>query len=71
MWLDGKKIIDVSQATVGIIPPGAAYVWCDQADVDNIFVAGAGQLTGVSFAGPQTTSTGPWTLDIDDFIWWQ
>jgi len=25
-------------------------------------------VTGVSFAGPQTTPSRPWTLDIDDFI---
>jgi hypothetical protein len=71
MWLDGKKIIDISQAMVGVVPPGAPYEWCTQADVDFIYVGADGTVDGISFAGPQTTTEGAWTLDWDDFVMWQ
>jgi hypothetical protein len=71
MWIDGKKIIDIEQVTVGVMPPGAPYQWCDQADVDVLQIGSVGLVDGISFAGPQTTTSGPWTLDWDDFLMWQ
>ena len=68
MWIDGKKIIDVSFAAAGITPPGGEKSWCEVDDVDLILVDdGIGNL---KWGGPQTTGSPPWTLDIDDFIWW-
>ena len=35
-WLDGTKIIDLEQATVGVTPPGGTKPWCIQGEVDAI-----------------------------------
>ena len=35
-WLDGTKIIDLEQATVGVTPPGGTKPWCIQGEVDMI-----------------------------------
>ena len=36
VWIDGVKIIDIEQSTVGVTPPGGDRVWCTQAGVDAI-----------------------------------
>ena len=36
MWIDGQKILDYAQATVGLTPPGGTGPWCYQSDVDFI-----------------------------------
>ena len=69
MWVDGTLIIDIEQATMGVVPPGGLLAWCTQADVDHIIVAdGVGRVT---WGGTQTTVTGSWTYDFDDFVWWR
>ena len=72
MWIDGKKIIDISQTTVALAPSdGIGHPWCDQSDVDFLQYGSNGQIESISFAGPQTTTTPAWTLDWDDFQMWQ
>jgi len=69
MWVDGVKIMDVSQAAVGVIPPGGEKAWCAQDDVDNIAVNDG--IFNQFWGSVQTSYTSPvWTLDIDDFSWW-
>jgi hypothetical protein len=69
MWVDGTLIIDIEQATVGVTPPGGMVPWCTQDDVDHMIAAdGVGRVT---WGGTQTTTTGSWTYDFDDVIWWR
>ena len=69
MWIDGVKVIDVSQAAVGVTPPGGEKPWCNQDDVDAILVADG--IVNQFFGSVQTSYTSPpWTLDIDDYSWW-
>jgi hypothetical protein len=69
MWVDGTLIIDIEQATVGVVPPGGLRAWCTQDDVNHIIVAdGVGRVT---WGGTQTTVTGSWTYDVDDVLWWR
>jgi hypothetical protein len=67
-WIDGTKIIDISNATIGVTPPGGGKVWCNADDVDAFRVNDG--ITSVRWGEPQTTDSDPWTLDIDDFKWW-
>ncbi len=69
MWIDGVKVIDVSISTVGIIPPGGEKVWCNADDLDNLVAND--DVVQVNWGATQTTVTPPWTLDIDDFVWWR
>ena len=34
IWIDGTKMTDIEQATVGVTPPGGSKPWVSQADVD-------------------------------------
>lgn len=36
IWIDGKKIVDISQATVNVTPLGGTKPWCTQLDEDTI-----------------------------------
>lgn len=67
MWVDGIKIIDVSQSAVGATPPGGTKPWCNQDDVDKLAVADG--IFTLHLGDVQTTPTPAWTLDIDDLIW--
>jgi hypothetical protein len=68
MWIDGTLIIDVSASMNGVTPPGGEKPWCTTDDLDTI-----GANDGIDFllfGGTQTTNTVPWTLDMDDLLWW-
>jgi hypothetical protein len=68
MWIDGTLIIDVSQPMCGVTPPNGEKPWCALDDLDALGVNdGIGFLI---FGGTQTTATVPWTLDMDDLLWW-
>ena len=69
MWIDGTMIIDVEQATVGVTPIGGVSAWCSQTDVDHLAIADG--VAFLNFGGPQTTTTGGWTFDFDDLVWWR
>jgi hypothetical protein len=69
MWIDGVLVIDVEQSTVGVTPPGGSAPWCSQATLDNL--ATADGIAYLNFGGPQTTTTGSWTYDFDDLMWWR
>jgi hypothetical protein len=74
MWIDGKKMMDYSQATVGVVPPGGTGVWATQGDVD--FIPGVtgsnsvGPLSFLEFPGVFNGSPVAWTLDHDDMQIW-
>ena len=68
MWVDGVKVMDVSQATVGVTPPGGTNPWCYQSDVDWIPHA-AGQY--LEFPSVINDSAMSWTIDHDDLKVWQ
>jgi len=68
MWVDGHKVMDVSQATVGVTPPGGTNPWCYQSDVDWIPHA-AGQY--LEFPSVINDSAMSWTIDHDDLKVWQ
>ncbi len=74
MWIDGVKIMDYSQATVGVTPPGGTGIWCTQGDVDMIpGVSGTnsvGSIANLQFPGVFNGSPGAWTLDHDDILIW-
>jgi hypothetical protein len=42
VWIDGFKMLDISQAAVGITPPGGSKVWCTQAEVNLVETQGCG-----------------------------
>jgi hypothetical protein len=67
MWLDGVKVIDISAAACGITPAGGYKTWCEADDIDALNTVGVGYLR---FGGPLTKETPPFTIDIDDFVWW-
>lgn len=69
MWVDGVLVIDIEQATVGVVPAGGKSAWCAQADVNGL--ATADGISEVRFGGPQTTVTGAWTMDIGTMTWWR
>ncbi|HET7188412.1 MAG TPA: Ig-like domain-containing protein [Gemmatimonadaceae bacterium] len=68
MWVDGVKIIDISAATLNVVPPGGDKVWCGTQDLDAIAINEG--IRVVVWGSTQTTDTPPWTYDVDDFIWW-
>lgn len=74
MYVDGKKIIDVSKEAIGVTPSGGDKPWCVDADVRNIFVQdgiGAAGDRSAHWGGPHTGDpVQPWTLDVHDFTWW-
>lgn len=68
MWIDGTKVIDVSASAIGVTPPGGEKVWCNLDDVQAINVVD--DTIEIHWGEPQTSTTNPWTLDVDDFMWW-
>ena len=66
-WIDGTKIMDYSQDTVGVTPSGGLNQWCYQGDVDMIptYVIDYLKLVDVVNDSP-----GTWTLDHDDLKIW-
>ena len=72
MWIDGVRIIDISATTIGVTPPAGENPWCSADDVDALSVnPGTDAIDELRWGSVQTTNTPPWTLDIDDFIWWR
>ncbi|HKV75128.1 MAG TPA: Ig-like domain-containing protein [Gemmatimonadales bacterium] len=74
MWIDGVKMMDYSQATVGVTPQGGTGIWCTQGDVDMIpGLSGTnsiGRVANLQFPGVFNGSPGDWTLDHDDISIW-
>ncbi len=68
MWIDGTKVIDISQATVGVTPQGGEKPWCTEDDVDAL--SGPDGIIRVAFGGALTAGHTAFTFDIDDFAWW-
>jgi hypothetical protein len=75
LWIDGTKVVDYSQATVGITPPGGTGVWCRQGDVDMIpgqsGSNSAGNITYIKFPDVFNGSPVAWTMDHDDLAIWE
>ena len=74
MWVQGTKIMDCSQDTVGVTPPGGENPWCYQSDVDSIpGQSGTNSIGGCqSFQFPEVangTDDGL-TIDHDDLKVW-
>jgi hypothetical protein len=68
MWIDGVKVIDVSATAASVTPVGGWKTWCELDDVDALNTAG---LIGyLQFGANLTTDAPPFTIDIDDFVWW-
>ncbi len=68
VWIDGKKIIDISQAAVNVTPPRGTTTWCVQQDVDAL---PATAVDFIRFPGTQVGLNQPtWSVDYDDFLWW-
>ena len=69
MWIDGKKIVDYSQATVGVTPPGGTGPWCYQSDVD--FIPTYFNTTRIHFPGTHNnTHLVGYRMDYDDLKVW-
>lgn len=67
MWIDGKKIMDYSQATVGVTPAGGTGVWATQGDVDMLPVVTVHHL---QFPEVTNGTAGGVTMDHDDLKVW-
>ncbi|MFH1188717.1 MAG: PGF-pre-PGF domain-containing protein [bacterium] len=67
VWVDGKKIMDFSQDTVGVTPPGGANVWALQADIDSIMPR---TFTNLKFPDVFNGAPVTWSLDHDDLKVW-
>jgi hypothetical protein len=67
MWIDGSKILDYSQATVGVTPPGGTNPWCYQGDVDMI---PAVTVNHFQFPEVANGTDGGMTIDHDDLLVW-
>jgi len=68
VWIDGVKVADISQAAVGVTPPGGVGPWCNQSDVDAL---PATAVDFIRFPGTQVGLNQPtWSVDYDDFLWW-
>jgi hypothetical protein len=67
-WIDGIKMIDVSQSAIGVTPSGGTKAWCTQSEVD----AMASFQTGHFQAWPEHVNgaNADWSLWVDDFSWW-
>jgi len=69
MWIDGTKVIDISAAAVGVTPAGGYKSWCNLDDIDALSTQG---IEYIRWGGQLSTEPGsPFTLDIDDFVWWR
>ncbi len=73
MWIDGSMVINISAAAIGVTPPTGDRPWCAGDDVDALAVndgLGLAANPTAVFGNVQTTTTPPWTYDIDDYKWW-
>src|SRR5262249_27430222 len=73
MWIDGVKIIDVSQSAVGVTPPGGFKQWCDQQMVDWLRTdRGIDAFYLNFFGGVLTHGDGYWQVayDINSYRAW-
>ena len=66
-WIDGSKIIDISQTAANVIPPGGTKVWSTQADVDSI-----PDVTTQFLKWPDVFNGADvgFNLSHDDLLWW-
>jgi hypothetical protein len=67
VWIDGDKVVDASQESVGVTAPGAAAPWCSQDDVDAIPDY---WVTGMMWPIAVDGVTVGFTIDYDDLRWW-
>jgi hypothetical protein len=74
MWIDGKRIVDLSAAAAGVTPPGGTKAWCTTAEVSQLDTAQTGTINLGEYmngaAGDGVTDL-PMALDFDDFRWWR
>jgi hypothetical protein len=68
MWIDGVKILDYSQATMGVTPSGGLNQWCYQGDVDMIPAGDLGDF--LSLSRLCNNSPGAFTVDDDELKIW-
>jgi len=68
VWIDGVKILDYSQATVGVVPRGGRGSWCNQDDVDAIPDQ---SVTYLAWPWVFNGTDVGFTIDYDDLRWWQ
>lgn len=68
VWLDGTKIIDLSQSTVGVTPSGGTKAWCIQGEVDAMPSFKMDHF--LCWPSHTNSAVADWTLWIDDFSWW-
>jgi hypothetical protein len=44
LWIDATKIVDVSAAAAGIVPPGGTAPWCTASQVQQLDTAPVGEM---------------------------
>jgi len=74
MWIDGKKIVDVSATAADVLPPGGTKPWSTKDEVQQLDTYQTGTINLGEYMngalGDRVTDL-PMTLDFDDFKWWR
>jgi hypothetical protein len=69
-WVDGTKIVDVSNDTIGVTPPNGTEPWCDGADVDSLGTGFTYQIDFFRYPNYVNGLTAPFNIDFDDIKVW-
>jgi hypothetical protein len=69
MWVDDVKVLDYSQATVGVTPTGGTGPWCYQSDVD--WIPTGTFFQRIQYPGTNNDTRASWVWDSDDMKVWQ
>ena len=69
MWVDGHKVLDYSQATVGVTPPGGTGPWCYQSDVD--WIPAKFYFQRIQYPGTNNDTRVSWIWNSDDLKVWE
>lgn len=69
-WVDGVKVVDISNEMIGVTPTGGTKEWCSAADVDNIGEGTNHHVHHLTFPNVINNLTASFNIDYDDVTFW-
>lgn len=70
IWIDDIRVLDYSNDTIDVTPPGGRGVWCRDGDVDMIPAVAGETLSDLLLVDVVNASSSTFTLDHGDFDLW-
>jgi hypothetical protein len=69
-WIDGIKVMDVSESAIGVTPLRGTKEWCDGADVDSLGAGSDYQISLLLYPNYVNDLTAAFNIDFDEIKVW-